>query len=189
MEWNTFGSDDDIFTGCCFSAKFLSYSIQNVVFQAATCSTASFMCVWSKVCFKIVAQDKCHIYHKSFFYQNCKIPGEEKSRKSRFYQIIHRDRRTLTIHPPTVQDRLLIDSRRKCLEHKYVTNTLMMPLKVKKESFSRMPYHCFMNVSTFAITCFVTHNLFTTAIVCGKESFCSERLVTSPISILFFGQT
>ena len=38
-----------------------------------------------------------------------------------------------------------------------------------------------MNVSTFAITCFVTHNLFTTAIVCGKESFCSERLVTSPI--------
>ena len=34
-----------------------------------------------------------------------------------------------------------------------------------------------MNVSSFAIACFVTHNLFTTAIVCGKESFCSERLV------------
>ena len=60
---------------------------------------------------------------------------------------------------------------------------------MKKESYSRLPYHCFMNVSTFAITCFVSHNLFTTAVVCGKESFCSERLVTPPgssISVLFF---
>ena len=61
MERNTFGSDDT-FTGGCFSAKFLSYSILNVVFQAATCSTASFMCVWSKVCFRIAAQDKCHFF-------------------------------------------------------------------------------------------------------------------------------
>ena len=69
--------------------------------------------------------------------------------------------------------------------------TITCIIQVKKESYSRLPYHCFMNVSTFAITCFVSHNLFTTAIVCGKESFCSERLVTSPglsIPILFFCQ-
>ena len=38
-----------------FDLIYLIYLILNVVFQAATCSTASFMCVWSKVCFSIAA--------------------------------------------------------------------------------------------------------------------------------------
>ena len=54
---------------------------------------------------------------------------------------------------------------------------LFSDVQVKRESYLKLPYHCFMNISTFAIVCFVTHNLFTTAVVCGKESFCSERLV------------
>ena len=61
---------------------------------------------------------------------------------------------------------------------------LFSDVQVKRESYLKLPYHCFMNISTFAIVCFVTHNLFTTAVVCGKESFCSERLVIIIIIVI-----